>query len=52
VVVQPYQREVLSQRTMDPATERTEDKFRQHWGESREGAAGGFGQAGGGCGCN
>ena len=52
VTVKPYQREILSQRSMDPATERVEDKFRQHWAESREGPSGGFGAAGGGCGCN
>ena len=52
VVVKPYDREVLSLRAMTPGTERLENKFRQHWQESREGAAGGFDEAGGGCGCN
>ena len=52
VVVKPHQREVMSLRAMDPSTERVENKFRQHWQESREGAAGGFDDAGGGCGCN
>jgi hypothetical protein len=50
--VKPYQREYLSERVMDPAGERVEDKFRQHWQFSREGSEGGFGTAGGGCGCN
>lgn len=50
--VRPYQREYLSQRPMDPASEATEDRFRQHWQDSREGSTGGFGAAGGGCGCN
>jgi hypothetical protein len=50
--VKPYQREILSRRPMDPAAERAEDHFRQHWVESREGGAGGFAAAGGGCGCN
>ncbi len=52
VAVKPYQREVLSIRPMDGEDNKVEDKFRQHWGESREGAAGGYAAAGGGCGCN
>ncbi len=52
VVVKPYQREYLSIRAMDPGAEHVEDKFRQHWQTSREGSEGGFGAAGGGCGCN
>ena len=50
--VKPYEREVLSLRPMSGDGERVEDKFRQHWQESREGAAGGYAAAGGGCGCN
>lgn len=52
LVVRSYERETLSLRCMDPSGERNEDKFRQHWQESREGAVGGFSTAGGGCGCN
>jgi hypothetical protein len=52
VVVKPYQREQLSERVMTPGSETVEDRFRQHWQGSREGASGGFGSAGGGCGCN
>jgi hypothetical protein len=52
VVVKPYQREYLSERAMRPGAEGTEDRFRAHWQESREGSVGGFGAAGGGCGCN
>ncbi len=52
VVVKPYQREQLSERVMTPDAEHDEDRFRQHWQGSREGGAGGFGAAGGGCGCN
>lgn len=52
VAVKPYQREELSLRPMDGASEKTEDKFRQHWTESREGVSGGYSAAGGGCGCN
>ncbi len=52
VRVKPYEREVLSLRAMSPGVEAAEDKFRQHWQFSREGSEGGFGAAGGGCGCN
>jgi hypothetical protein len=52
VVVKPFQREHLSQRAMRPSGEAAEDHFRSHWQEAREGSAGGFGAAGGGCGCN
>ena len=52
VVVKPYQREHLSERAMTPGSEGSEDRFRQHWQGSREGGTGGFGAAGGGCGCN
>jgi hypothetical protein len=49
--VQPWQRGVLSKTPMmfdpDPARAMLED----HWMTSREGAAGGFGLQGGGCGC-
>jgi hypothetical protein len=50
--VKPWQREYLSERAMTPGGERPEDRFRQHWQVSREGSTGGFGAAGGGCGCN
>jgi hypothetical protein len=50
--VKPYQREYLSLRPMRPTAESSEDRFRGHWGSSREGSEGGFGAAGGGCGCN
>jgi Domain of unknown function (DUF4266) len=50
--VKPYEREFLSERVMDPSSEAPEDRFRQHWQFSREGSEGGFGAAGGGCGCN
>jgi hypothetical protein len=51
-VVKPYQREYLSERVMQPGAESAEDHFRQHWQGAREGSEGGFGAAGGGCGCN
>ncbi len=50
--VKPYQREYLSLRPMRPTSESSEDRFRGHWASSREGSEGGFGAAGGGCGCN
>ena len=50
--VKPYQREALSLRAMTPEADAAENHFRQHWQDSREGATGGFGAAGGGCGCN
>lgn len=52
VRVKPYQREYLSEHAMNPTAEAAEDEFRAHWQSSREGAEGGFGAAGGGCGCN
>ena len=52
VRVRPYEREYLSVPAMDPQAEAVENAFRQHWQGSREGSTGGFGAAGGGCGCN
>jgi hypothetical protein len=50
--VKPYEREYLAEKMMQPGAEGAEDRFRQHWQFSREGSEGGFGAAGGGCGCN
>ena len=52
VRARPYEREILSLTPMSGDDERGEDKFRQHWQESREGGGGGYAAAGGGCGCN
>jgi hypothetical protein len=53
VRVKPYQRELLTERCMTPGFgDSTELKFRAHWEGSRQGGEGGYGQAGGGCGCN
>jgi hypothetical protein len=52
VRVRPWQREHLSRRGLDFASERSETRFKQHVFESREGARGGTGETGGGCGCN
>jgi hypothetical protein len=52
--VQPWQREYLSKRGMrlDQPDELAEDRFRQHWYGAREGGDLGYGEPGGGCGCN
>ena len=51
--VKPYQREAIAERCMSPGFgDKAELKFRLHWEGSRQGAEGGFGEAGGGCGCN
>lgn len=49
--VKPWQREHLSRRSMQ-FDDGMETKFRQHWFAAREGADGGYGTVGGGCGCN
>jgi hypothetical protein len=50
--VQPWQREHLSRRAMQFDADPQEDRFHQHWLGAREGSDLGFGQPGGGCGCN
>ena len=50
--VKPYQREHLARRTMVSDRQPGESRFHQHTQGSREGADGGTGEAGGGCGCN
>jgi hypothetical protein len=50
--VQPWQREHLAKRALRFDADPLEDRFRQHWYGAREGADLGFGQPGGGCGCN
>jgi uncharacterized protein DUF4266 len=52
--VQPWQREHLAKRGMrlDMPDELAEDRFRQHWYGAREGSDLGYGEPGGGCGCN
>lgn len=52
VMVQPYQREVLSKSEMQFDSEKTEISAREHFLNSLEGSTGGFGVGGGGCGCN
>jgi hypothetical protein len=52
--VQPWQREHLAKRGMrlDMPDELAEERFHQHWFGAREGSDLGYGEPGGGCGCN
>ena len=52
VTVEPYQRAILSTRLMQVSPDRVEGKLDGHVYEYREGAIGGTGVGGGGCGCN
>jgi hypothetical protein len=52
VTVRPYEREYLARPSMDLSGEAGESAFRAHVHDSREGATGGHGSTGGGCGCN
>ncbi|HEY0711969.1 MAG TPA: DUF4266 domain-containing protein [Polyangia bacterium] len=49
--VKPWQREHLSKRAMS-FDDGLEGRFKQHVHAAREGAEGGYGHVGGGCGCN
>ena len=49
--VQPWQKGVLSKPEMRLSGDRLEQAFNEHVYASREGAAGGNGANGGGCGC-
>ena len=46
--VKPYEREVLSRPSMDPASEASDARFQAHLRESREGSTASSGAAGGG----
>lgn len=50
--VKPWEREDLSRRTMVDDREPGEERFDSHGRGAREGADGGSGRPGGGCGCN
>lgn len=52
VVVRAHQRENLAKRAMTQDRDPGDARFGQHERGSREGADGGTGQPGGGCGCN
>jgi hypothetical protein len=50
--VRPHQRELLADRIMKLDADAQEQAAEQHILENREGAVGGSGTSGGGCGCN
>jgi hypothetical protein len=50
--VRPWEREDLARPSMVADRAPGEERFEQHSRGAREGADGGTGQAGGGCGCN
>jgi len=50
--VAPFEREVLAKPGMNFIENPMEESGMQHMFNSREGSVGGFGGAGGGCGCN
>ena len=52
VSVAPYEREYLANPAMNTELEADETDFQAHVFDSREGATGGHGSTGGGCGCN
>ena len=51
-VVRPHERQNLARRTMTEDRQAGLRRFQQHQTGSREGADGGTGEPGGGCGCN
>jgi hypothetical protein len=51
-VVRPHERQNLARRTMTEDRQAGQSRFLQHQTGSREGADGGTGEPGGGCGCN
>ena len=52
VAVKPYERELLAKPIMTFQPDPHEDVLDLHMLEAREAAVGGYGSAGGGCGCN
>lgn len=52
VEVKPWQKGNLAKAHMAFDPDPLESKFRQHVYDSKEGASGGYGVGGGGCGCN
>jgi hypothetical protein len=52
VVVHAHEREHLAKRSMTNDLDPGEARFKEHERGAREGAEGGTGQPGGGCGCN
>ena len=51
-VVRPHERQNLARRSMTADRDPGEARFGQHQTGAREGADGGTGEPGGGCGCN
>lgn len=52
VVVRPHERQNLARKSMTADRSASELRFKQHMYGAREGADGGTGEPGGGCGCN
>lgn len=52
VTTQAWERETLASPVMDPDGDRDRVSLRDHVQATREGALGGMGAGGGGCGCN
>ena len=52
VRVKPYEREHLTRQSMTGERDPGQRRFSQHQTGAREGADGGTGEPGGGCGCN
>ena len=50
--VRPWERDLLAQPEMQPVADPLENYFDEHIRFSKEGAYGGQGAGGGGCGCN
>ena len=51
-MVRPHERQNLARRSMTADRDAGEARFTQHKTGAREGADGGTGEPGGGCGCN
>jgi hypothetical protein len=51
-VVRPHERQNLARKSMINERSAGESRFNQHRTGAREGADGGTGEPGGGCGCN
>ena len=50
--VRPDEKEFLADRIMQPGYDSEDSSVEQHTLSNREGAQGGYGAGGGGCGCN
>jgi hypothetical protein len=50
--IAPFERQILSLKGMEFISNPVEEASMQHMFNAREGSVGGFGGAGGGCGCN